>query len=220
MGGTSRIDLLGGREFAGNKKKEQHMRRQHLTQLLGALIVATALVGLPTVAFAQISGTSHDLNIGGEICNACHTPHDAQVVPDAPLWNHTVTLATFTMYSSPTMDASASAPGTVSLLCLSCHDGTVGTDALGGNSTTNYITGDALIGTDLSYDHPIGIDYSADGSMNPDTDTVVGGTIASEMLFSGNVECASCHDPHDNQYAPFLVMPNSGSDLCLTCHDK
>jgi predicted CXXCH cytochrome family protein len=202
------------------------MSRQHLTQLIGTLVVAAALVALPTAALAaSIDGTSHDLSgllSSGEICQACHTPHDAQAVPSAPLWNHTQTGVTaFTMYDSGTMDADTTGqPGAISLLCLSCHDGTVGLDALAGNSSTNYIGAGGLVGTDLSYDHPIGIDYSADGSMNPDTTTVVGGTIASEMLFAGNVECASCHDPHDNQYAPFLVMSNGGSDLCLTCHDK
>ena len=56
--------------------------------------------------------------------------------------------------------------------------------------------------------------------MNADTTAALGGTIASEMLFGGLVECASCHDPHDNSNAPFLVMANTASALCLTCHDK
>ncbi len=33
-----------------------------------------------------------------------------------------------------------------------------------------------------------------------------------------NVECASCHDPH-NTSAMFLRMSNAGSRLCLTCHN-
>jgi predicted CXXCH cytochrome family protein len=144
-------------------------------------------------------------------------------VSQAPLWSHTLTTASFTMYDSLTMDATTPAgPGGVSLLCLSCHDGTVALDALGGAAGTGglNISSANQVGPDLSYDHPISIDYSADGDMNPDTDAVVGGTIASEMLFGGLVECASCHDPHDNQYPPFLVMANTNSTLCLTCHDK
>jgi len=42
-----------------------------------------------------------------------------------------------------------------------------------------------------------------------------------------NVECSSCHNPHvdyltagNEAYAPFLVMPNTGSDLCYACHIK
>jgi predicted CXXCH cytochrome family protein len=206
------------------------MRRQHLTQLLRSLVVATALVGLSTVAVAQgISGTSHDLRTevgtNGEICIVCHTPHDAMAVTDAPLWNHTVTTATFTPYDSPTMDAVAGQPAGASLLCLSCHDGSVAIDALGGGAGTggNVIAAAFQVGTDLTYDHPISIDYNAgDTGLNPDSGASgLGGTIAEDMLFAGNVECASCHDPHDAAgVANFLVKSNAASALCLTCHNK
>jgi len=33
------------------------------------------------------------------------------------------------------------------------------------------------------------------------------------------VYCRSCHDPHNNAYS-FLRVPNDGSQLCLTCHNK
>ena len=39
-------------------------------------------------------------------------------------------------------------------------------------------------------------------------------------LFGGKVQCATCHDAHDNTASPFLVKANTNSDLCLTCHDK
>ncbi len=34
------------------------------------------------------------------------------------------------------------------------------------------------------------------------------------------LECSSCHDVHDDSYAPFLAKDNSGSAICLTCHLK
>ena len=34
------------------------------------------------------------------------------------------------------------------------------------------------------------------------------------------VECASCHDPHNSTNATFLRIANTGSALCLACHDK
>ena len=34
------------------------------------------------------------------------------------------------------------------------------------------------------------------------------------------VECASCHDPHQAANPTFLRIPNTGSQLCLTCHVK
>ncbi|MEI8197329.1 MAG: cytochrome c3 family protein, partial [Phycisphaerae bacterium] len=33
------------------------------------------------------------------------------------------------------------------------------------------------------------------------------------------VTCASCHTPHDNTNR-FLLMKNTKSQLCLTCHMK
>jgi predicted CXXCH cytochrome family protein len=228
------------REFAeGKQQKEQRMRRQHFTQLIGTLVVATALIALPTIAFAGIAGSAHDLSLGlggGEICNICHTPHDADAtVSDAPLWDHAVTAtAAFTLYSSTTLDATVGQPSGVSKLCLSCHDGTVAVDAFGGAAGTTLIgaigTGSGDFGTDLSNDHPISFTYNTalsgtDGELfDPSTDLSGlpgGGTIAADMLFSDQMECASCHDvhnavPHDN----LLLMDNAGSALCLTCHDK
>lgn len=34
-----------------------------------------------------------------------------------------------------------------------------------------------------------------------------------------HIECSSCHDPHTANDL-FLRVPNEGSKLCLTCHDK
>lgn len=34
-----------------------------------------------------------------------------------------------------------------------------------------------------------------------------------------HIECSSCHDPHTANET-FLRVPNEGSKLCLTCHDK
>jgi hypothetical protein len=41
------------------------------------------------------------------------------------------------------------------------------------------------------------------------------------------IECSTCHDPHvnysasgDPAYTPFLITPNTNSNLCLACHIK
>jgi predicted CXXCH cytochrome family protein len=39
-------------------------------------------------------------------------------------------------------------------------------------------------------------------------------TTASQYVY-----CRTCHDPHNNLYS-FLRVPNDGSQLCLTCHNK
>jgi len=200
------------------------------------LTAAVLMLGLcVSVSLSQsISGSEHDFsgetwNSSGQICIVCHTPHNAQAVTDAPLWNHTQTTQTFTPYSSSTLDATVGQPGNISKLCLSCHDGTVAIDSFGGSTGSNFVTGNALVGTDLSNDHPVGFTYDANlastdgGLKDPTTATGITGTIANDMLFgSGNnqLECASCHNVHDNTYGNFLIKSNAGSALCLTCHNK
>ncbi len=201
------------------------------------LVSALMMVSLSfmTSVFAQsIVGSAHDFSgqgwSGGEICIACHTPHNADMtVANSPLWNHEVTTATFQTYSSLTMNASVGQPDGVSKLCLSCHDGTVALDSFGGTTGTTNITGNALLGTDLRNDHPISITYdtalaNADGELHdPATaTTALGGTIQNDLLDGGTVlHCSACHDVH-NSYGNnrLLKISNSGSQLCLTCHNK
>lgn len=200
------------------------------------LMLAASLMFAMSAASAQgITGSEHDFssagwNSTGEICIVCHTPHAADMtVADSPLWNHEVTTATFTLYSSSTLDATDLAqPAGVSKLCLSCHDGTVALDSFGGTTGTTNLTGDALIGTDLSDDHPVSFTYNTtlantDGELfDPSTKTTsLGGTIDADLLFGNKMECASCHDVHDSAgNTKLLRISNASSALCLTCHDK
>ncbi len=186
------------------------------------------------VSLGQITGSAHDFkaetwNTSGEICIVCHTPHNADAtVTDAPLWNHQVTAATFTVYTSSTLDATVGQPDGNSKLCLSCHDGTVAIDNFGGaTSGTVYIDGSDSLGTSLADDHPISFDYNtalatADGDLfDPSTaSSGLGSTIAADMLFNNRLQCASCHDVHNAGIDNLLVKSNAASALCLTCHDK
>ncbi|NIA21349.1 MAG: hypothetical protein GWP05_05135 [Anaerolineaceae bacterium] len=100
-----------------------------------------------------------------------------------------------------------------SRLCLSCHDGQTAVDSYGGNQGYEMITGSANIGTDLRNDHPIGVDYPTDNNRYKPTPNL--------PLFGvgGTVECSTCHDPHENANGSFLRLSNSGSAMCLECHD-
>jgi predicted CXXCH cytochrome family protein len=235
-GGNSRIGLLDSREFAeGKQEKEQQMRRQHLTQLIGTFVVAAVLIGLPAVALAKISGSAHDLraqSYTSEVCNVCHTPHNADTTAAglaAPLWDHKITsTATFTVYSSTTLNASMGQPAGVSKLCLSCHDGSVAIDAFAGATGSTTVTGAAMVGTDLKNDHPVSFTYntalaSSDGELfNPSAaNSGPTTTIDADLLFLSKVECSSCHDVHNTAGIPkLLTVNNAASALCLTCHDK
>jgi predicted CXXCH cytochrome family protein len=205
-------------------------------KLLFTFLFITAFA---TVSFGQITGTKHDFSAsawsGGEICVACHTPHNALAISNAPLWNHLVTTQTFTPYSSTgTLNATVGQPSGVSKLCLSCHDGTTKIDAIGGavgSATIGAVAGN--FGLDLSNDHPISFVYNsalvtADGGTGLKAVTALsglGGSIENDMLFgavsgSKTVECSSCHDVHNAGFASLLRKSNAGSALCLTCHSK
>lgn len=192
---------------------------------VGALMVLLMSTG----AAGQITGSAHDFSAttwgGGEICLACHTPHNANGALGAPLWNHQSTTASFTTYTSSTIQATMGQPSGTSKLCLSCHDGTVALDNYGGRTTgTNFITsanGDSL-GLNLSNDHPVSFTYNAalvtaDGGL---ADPTVAPVLP--LLFGGQVECASCHDVHKGpgSAGKLLVMSNAASALCKTCHTK
>ncbi|MEW8323331.1 MAG: cytochrome c3 family protein [Candidatus Thiodiazotropha taylori] len=206
------------------------------TAILASIFASLALLSTSTIA--DIANTSHDLRgqttlltqAGNtQICAYCHTPHNASTTNSTtPLWNHQDTVATYTMYVSPTMaNLPATAPAGVSLACLSCHDGSVAADSL-----INYPTGvtgpDGIfflgdsLGTDLSNDHPISMSYPTT-AQDPDFVTPVDSQVNGLQLFGGNgdqVECGTCHSVHDNTNEPFLRMSNAGSALCLACHTK
>lgn len=81
------------------------------------------------------------------------------------------------------------------------------------------------LGTDLSNMHPIGVDYptvTSTGEWSSTTMNIppLNGIRLPKMAdgISG-VGCTACHTPHNMQWN-FLVMSNSGSALCLSCHIK
>ncbi len=223
--------------------------------------IVGAICGLTAISVsASIVGSRHDLRsylglgANAEICVVCHTPHDADgnagtgtSVTEAPLWNHEVTTATFTMYSangSGTIDgAEDTSPTGASRLCLSCHDGTIGIDNYGGGANTGAVmdpTNAYFVGTDLTGQHPISVTYddTADPGLHPPTRAITiggydpgtgtanptrAGTIDNLMLQNGKVQCSSCHDVHNTFVATSQAMLRidvAGSELCLTCHNK
>lgn len=207
--------------------------KRTVSELLFAII---ATLGVATLSQAAITGSAHDFSsrpwANGQICLPCHAPHNGVNVANAPLWNHQLSTATYTMYSSPTLDAElAGEPSGISKLCLSCHDGTVAVDAFGrSQGGAFFISARGNMGTDLSDDHPISFIYDSalaqvDGGLYDPTVQASGvagasGTIDQDMLFAGSMECSSCHDVHNaNSFNRLLLKPNGGSGLCLTCHN-
>jgi predicted CXXCH cytochrome family protein len=202
--------------------------QQWLTGVIGLLLPATVL--------ATIANTPHNLSSSGpgsirassedRICIFCHTPHNAS--PRGPLWNRNDPGFTYTPYTSSTAHAATGQPTGSSILCLSCHDGTIALGKIINPNTTISMLGSTYmpsgpyrLGQDLSDDHPISFAYtqtlaSQNGELvNPTTLT---GKV--KLDATGQLQCTSCHDPHNNDQGKFLVMSNVRGALCTTCHTK
>lgn len=197
-----------------------------LIVLAGCLLVATGAV------WAGVELTEHDLSggVSNELCIYCHTPHSGS--PAVPLWNHDLSTATYSRYDSPTMDPTGdhdaiwTAGTDISSLCLGCHDGTVGISAFASNGQTDVMLPAAAgyLGTVLTDDHPVHFTYTEDGGENDTLANVQAATTGVQLFGPGEdqVECASCHDPHNDTAGeqPFLVGSNTASAICTTCHLK
>ena len=200
-------------------------------------IVLLALCLMNGSAFSEVATSNHNLSVSGpgtvkaqdetRICIFCHTPHNASSV--AQLWNRNDTAAAHTPYSSTTMDALPGQPTGASRLCLGCHDGTVALGEVLSEAAAITMSGgitvmpavDANLGTDLHDDHPISFVYDPDLALQ-DGQLADPGTLTGEVKLDagGELQCTSCHDPHDDTNTFFLVLPATDAALCEACHER
>lgn len=184
-----------------------------------------------------------------QICFYCHVPHQMKETNDPlvttepngqyPLWNHYLSsVGTYGVYSSPSFDpmgtdiadvgGAVAGSASVTNLCLSCHDGTVGINTLykgqymGGGvrsssdfglgvNTPVYMDASAQIGSDalgLRDEHPINFTYDATlagksvSLVVPTTSATYGGTRTGVTTSSG-------------KFLPLFLNKMQ----CATCHD-
>ena len=198
-------------------------------------LVLLAFATLRANAAESIVTSKHNLSASGigelravtetEICMFCHTPHRA--TGTQPLWNRALSSATYTPYASSTLKATVGQPTGASKLCLSCHDGTVALGMLNSRvggiemkaGVTTLPPGRANLGTDLADDHPVSFTYdsaltTANGQLRDPS------TLNQKVRLDHNnqMQCTSCHDPHNNEFGQFLVKANTQSALCTECH--
>jgi predicted CXXCH cytochrome family protein len=139
----------------------------------------------------------------------------------------------------------ANQPAGVSLMCLSCHDGSIAINAYGQSPSSSYNAGDDahkmdpntkyfIGGTnttsggngDLSNHHPVGFSYltayNRDDELAPITDAIGNMNIGDLLSSNGNMECNTCHDVHNtkNEGAKLVWADNTQSAFCLACHLK
>ncbi len=203
---------------------------------LSAAADGTATPSGGAVPSRNIKATTED-----QICVFCHTPHGA-TAGAVPLWNRTLSGATYTPYTSASLDAEAikgtplDQPGGSSKLCLSCHDGTLAIGSVnvldgatnqsitmsggpnmpsGSGATTGYTRN---LGADLTNDHPISVNYTAalaqrDGELRE--------VDANQKWPNGTGETIGVRSPGYKPKAP-LETPSGGGTAqiqCATCHD-
>lgn len=217
------------------------MKRRHLINLTG---IAALACGAASVN-GQIVGSAHDFSNAGwsdnQICKPCHTPHNAMVVDingygTDRLWNHALPAENQVYETQDGPLPRNDALDAKSILCMGCHDGTVALDSFGGVNGGTYIFGSALIGTDLTNDHPVGgaaaWNPAYEGSrynprLNWENQTFGGDRMGrlQDMIINGNVEsviaCTTCHEPHRRGGNDYLMrIDNTGSQMCLACHIK
>jgi len=201
------------------------------------LLLPIAFAVASTVS-ADIRTTKHNLSISGpgavraeeesRICIFCHTPHNASQTLGL-LWNRADSTATYIPYESSTLQAVVGQPTGASKLCLSCHDGTVALGELVSEpEEVSFLFGvrfmpdrEGLLGTDLSDDHPISFTY--DAALVADNPHLadplsLDGPVRLDPF--GEMQCSSCHDPHESGYGKFLVASTRYSRLCTTCHQR
>ncbi len=210
------------------------MKRMDFICLMTIAWILSAAAG---TALADIASSPHNLSTSGpgafravdesRICIFCHTPHNAR--DDVPfLWNREDQTTNYIPYQSSTLVATVGQPTGASRLCLSCHDGTIALGAVISANQEIVFTGGvrlmpgtspALLGTDLSDDHPVSLVY--DNQLAAARGELLDPALLPPQVKvddSSQLQCTACHDPHNNDLGNFLVMTNVFGQLCNTCH--
>jgi len=203
-----------------------------------AKLASAVVVGLlaTTSSQAGIVGSKHDFSGVGwsknQICLPCHAPHAVdngnQSYKAGILWNHELTKKTtglkYDLYSSSGVTSETTDLDPNSILCMSCHDGTVALDSFGGATGTQFMSSSSALkgaGGDLTGNHPVGTvaayptdsagklstrtSYADPQDMSKGgyrvalskvtTSTTTGGVTTTTSQYL--VGCGTCHNPHN-----------------------
>lgn len=173
----------------------------------------------------------------GDACVYCHIPPEAEGSESAPEqiagWNRIrPAVEGYELYDSPSFRSTAQIPNEVTLLCLSCHDGTMAVDRIvntprawknGGEMTmhmrlnasadlnscglchdgwTAHDLGNKHIGTDLRSNHPVSVLYPG-----------------LALSINSNVVDKRFKTPRDESGFSNGVRLFNGFVECASCHD-
>lgn len=212
-----------------------------LPAMTSADTTAPGMVGSPHDFTANtnfwVNGATYVPN--NDVCEECHAIHKAggansAYVNAGPLWNHVGPNGppTYTPFTSPKMTAagiSGNQPGWASLACLSCHDGILAINEIGGTAPSTPIMMSSVAsfavitkgsgGPDLSATHPIGFSYDTVQAANPD------GFNSSATLISATGGAGDAGADNSQSISGLLLFNETtvgGSANmveCASCHD-
>jgi hypothetical protein len=190
------------------------------------------------------------------ICVYCHHPHNTikgTATQYSPLWNRDLQTTTYTGYNNGNMmsgvgvtasqhkiNADATGIKGVSLLCMSCHDGTIAMNAYsqttgiqgalqgaGSNDpgsrlgTGVSIASKAGFGTDLSNHHPMGFAYDEVAGVGAGQDNEIALSTAIMVpagITAGGITAGTFTD--GVRIADLLNGTGATATMeCVTCHD-
>jgi predicted CXXCH cytochrome family protein len=220
---------------------------------VAATLLVAGMLGSTPVLAAGITDTKHNLGTSntrgtdnkgsgtGEICVFCHTPHGSDTSASVPLWNKKLgTPADYTTYNSlgtSSLDGATAPVGSVSLACLSCHDGTQALNVMinapgsGGYNSLGAVFGSMTAGSgsslsgnqlaagiitnlsvDLRNDHPVGIQYAGGpkGAISTIPTTGGSGAYGSQLFKDVDFKAASVGDAN-GQSVWWVDTPNVGT---------
>ncbi len=152
-------------------------------------------------------------SISSSVSGTCMSCHDGSIAIDV-----LTTVGGVAPFTGATLVVQAGARGTYTVVA----------------PATRLTGGFPFLGVELRNDHPINIIYeTARAAQAPSefaTQAITGsritvGATGPLPLFgtttaTATVECASCHNAHNNTNTNFLRKSNAGSAICLTCHIK
>ncbi len=150
------------------------------------------------------------INQYGEVCVYCHTPHKATV--QAPLWNRNSPTGPYTPYNSATIvpNSIPNMPNPMSLVCLSCHDGTIAVDSIINAPGSGANLAGPWYDESASQAHPAMLETTGVGPLPED------GALGDE--------CGDCHKPgggfigneHDAERAYLTTTLSNDHPISMT----
>ncbi|PLX43323.1 MAG: hypothetical protein C0609_08505 [Deltaproteobacteria bacterium] len=170
--------------------------------LPAALIILSAA----QLSFAGVEGTHHDMGLFNmipaeevDVCSYCHFAGHKIRKDDG--------------FSGGVVEETYI--GDIGAFCYACHDGTVVPTALVESPTGEL----GLTVLENSHGKNVAMLRDVTDGLEGKENVAISGLLEKDPLtdeIEPFIECVDCHDPHSNQFPPFLRAPLG--DICQRCH--